>query len=152
MMNWKTRKEAVIAYFKVLSCLFLEGLKKIMKKFSQDSHRDGQDLNQAPPEYKSEALSFQLTFSAKIFHHRQFVKLQSILKRDQAEILVYGLTGMMVSQQQENLKILSVINISLSGLSSYQHKRSSLSPIDTHFNLLKYMKQRIWINIHTHIH
>jgi hypothetical protein len=64
MMNWKTWKKAVMIYFKVLSCLFLEGLKKIMKKFNQDSHRNGQGLSQAPLEYKSEALSLEPTFSA----------------------------------------------------------------------------------------
>jgi hypothetical protein len=65
----RTWKEAVIAYFKILSCHFLEELIKIMKKFSQDSSCGGQDLNQAPPEYKSEALYLESTFSAKLFHH-----------------------------------------------------------------------------------
>jgi hypothetical protein len=65
----RTRMEAVMAYFKVLSCHFLEGLRKIMNKFSQDSHCDGPYLNQAPPEYKSQALSLEPTFSTKTCHH-----------------------------------------------------------------------------------
>jgi hypothetical protein len=50
-------------HFNVLSCLFLERLKKVMKKFGQENHH-GQYLSQAPLEYESEALSLEPTFPA----------------------------------------------------------------------------------------
>jgi hypothetical protein len=51
--------EVVRAYFKVLSSICLQGLKKTMKNLSQDSQSPGQELDLGVPEYEARMLTSQ---------------------------------------------------------------------------------------------
>jgi hypothetical protein len=53
----RTWKEAVVAYFKVLSRHLPGGTEKTHKNHSQDSLSPGRNLNSEPPEYEAGVLS-----------------------------------------------------------------------------------------------
>jgi hypothetical protein len=53
----KMWKEAVVAQFKILFRNFLEGPRKTMKYFGQNSRPPGRDMNQRPPEYEAGVLT-----------------------------------------------------------------------------------------------
>jgi len=51
--------EAVMTFIRVLSQIRLEGLRKIIKNFSQYCRSSFRDLNQVPPKYKLEELPYE---------------------------------------------------------------------------------------------
>jgi hypothetical protein len=51
------RMEVVRTYFKVLSSICLQGLRKTTKNLSQDSQSPGQELDPKAPEYEARQLT-----------------------------------------------------------------------------------------------
>jgi hypothetical protein len=62
-------KEAVVSLLRYYRGILLERLRKITKNLSQDSRCPGRNLNPAPPEYGSRALSYASLIRIKVPSH-----------------------------------------------------------------------------------